>query len=312
MRLFIVTPFVLCIAWGQVRYGVVDSNVASVANLPAQKIEANDLIAISVFGEAELTRTVRVGSDGAIRLPMLTVAIQAGGLLPEALETAIADAYKQGKLLVHPEVTVTILEYNSTRTVSVIGAVRKPLTFSVIGQVRLLDAMAKAEGLTSEAGPVVLVTRAAEEDVQRINLKDLLDGGDSRLNIVLEGGENIRVPEARKIYVVGNVKKPGAFPVRDGSENTVLKLLAMTEGVAPYAAKQAYLYRSGGEGQPRKEIPIELKKILTRKAPDVPLMADDLLYIPDATGRRLALSTLEKVVLYGSGAASAVIYAGVR
>jgi polysaccharide biosynthesis/export protein len=298
--------------WGQGRAGVVDASVANVANLPTQKIEPNDLIAISVFNEAELTRTVRVGPDGMIGLPMLTAPLQASGLLPSALETAIADAYKKGKILIHPVVTVTILEYNSTRTVSVMGAVRKPLTFPVIGQVRLLDAMAKAEGLSPDAGPMVLVTRPAEDTAQQISLKDLLEGLDPKLNVTLLGGEDIRVPEARKIYVVGNVKKPGAFPVRDGSENTVLKLLAMTEGVAPYATKQAFIYRLGGEGQPRKEVPIELKKILARKSPDVALMPDDLLYIPDATGKRVALSTLEKIASFGGGAAAALIYAGAK
>ncbi len=312
MKVFIVACLLAGGALTQVRSGVVDSNVASVANLPAQKIQGNDLIAVSVYDEPALTRTVRVSADGSIGMPMLPARIKAAGLLPAELEVAIAEALQKGGVLVKPVVTVTMLEYNSTRTVSVMGAVRKPLTFQVIGTVKLLDALAKAEGLTSDAGPAVLVTRAGADESQRINLKDLLDGADPKLNIVLQGAEDIRVPEARKIYVVGNVRKPGAFPVRDGSENTVLKLLAMVEGVAPYASRQAYIYRSKGEGQPRQEIPIELKKILTRKTPDVPLLADDLLYIPDATGRRLALTAIEKAVLYGSGAASALIYAGVK
>jgi polysaccharide export outer membrane protein len=298
--------------WGQLRPGVVDTTVAGVANLPAQKIQPDDLIAVSVYGEPELTRTVRVGEDGSIGLPMLDQRIAAGGLMPAKLEAAIAQALREGEILINPMVTVTILEYSTSRTVSVIGAVRKPLTFPVIGTVRLLDALAKAEGLNTDAGPELLVTRPGADFSERILLKDLIDGADSKLNIVLEGGEGIRVPEARKIYVLGNVKKPGAFPVRDGSENTVLKLLAMVEGVTPYSAKQAFIYRSAGDGQPREEIPLDLKKIMARKAPDVAVNADDILYIPDATGRRLALAALEKVALYGSGAAAAVIYAGSR
>ncbi len=65
--------------------GVVDANIASVANLPAQKIAANDLIAVSVYDSPELTRTVRVGGDGRIRLPMLKQRIVAEGLLPGQL-----------------------------------------------------------------------------------------------------------------------------------------------------------------------------------------------------------------------------------
>ena len=52
------------------------------ANLPAQKIGANDLIAVAVYDAPEMTRTVRVGADGTIRLPMVKQRIQAAGLMP--------------------------------------------------------------------------------------------------------------------------------------------------------------------------------------------------------------------------------------
>jgi polysaccharide export outer membrane protein len=293
--------------------GVVDSAVASVANLPAQRIAVDDLLAISVYNEPELTRTVRVSADGSIRIPMLPNPVHAAGLLPPELEQAAAEALEKGRVLVHPEVTVTILEYSSARTISVMGAVRHPLVFQAVGKVTLLDALARAEGVNADAGPEVLVTHpAGTAPADRINLKKLLDGQEPALNTPLLGGEAVRVPEARKIYVLGNVKRPGAFPVRDGSENTVMKLLAMVEGVAPYARKEAYIYRQAGEGQPRVEIPVDLKKLLSRKAPDVPVYADDILYIPDATGKRIGVTTLEKVAMYGSGAAAAVIYAGAR
>jgi polysaccharide export outer membrane protein len=312
MKIVIVICFAMSAAWAQVRSGVVDFSLANVANLPAQRIQGNDLIAVSVYDEPAFTRTVRVGADGNIRLPMLPAPIQSIGLLPAELEAAIAEALQKNQILVKPVVSVTMLEYNSSRTVSVMGAVRKPLTFQVIGTVKLLDALAKAEGLSEEAGPTVLVTRPRDDKPERINLKDLLDGTDLTLNVVLEGGEDVRIPEARKIYVVGNVKKPGAISVRDGSENTVLKVLSLVEGVAPYAAKQAYIYRSVGEGQPRHEIPIQLSQILKRKTPDVPLFADDLLYIPDATGKRVTLTSLEKLSMAGGGVAAALIYAGVH
>jgi polysaccharide export outer membrane protein len=293
--------------------GVVDSTVANVANLPAQRIAPDDLLAISVYNEPELTRTVRVSADGSIRIPMLPNPVHAAGLLPPELEQAAADALEKGQVLVHPEVTVTIVEYSSARTIGVMGAVRHPLVFQAVGKVTLLDALARAEGVSADAGPEVLVTHSGPAALaDRINLKNLLDGRDPALNIPLLGGETVRVPEARKIYVLGNVKRPGAFPVRDGSENTVMKLLAMVEGVAPYATKQAYIYRPAGDGQPRVELRIELRKILARKAPDVPLVPDDILYIPDSTGKRIGVTTLEKVAMYGSGAAAAVIYAGAR
>src|SRR5207244_9953844 len=67
------------------------------ANLPAQKIGPNDLLNISVYDAPELTRTVRVGADGLIRLPMLKRQIKADGLMPAQLESAIAEAVKIGR-----------------------------------------------------------------------------------------------------------------------------------------------------------------------------------------------------------------------
>jgi polysaccharide export outer membrane protein len=293
--------------------GVVDSTVAGVANLPAQRIAGNDLIAVSVYDAPELTRTVRVGEDGTIRLPMLKKRVQAEGLLPGGLENAIAEALSGERILVDPIVTVTILEYHS-RPISVVGAVHKPVTFQAVGKVTLLDALVMAEGVTSDAGPDLLLMRPQPADadatappIERIPLRALLAATDPKLNQTLTGGEEIRIPEARSIYVVGNVKKPGAFPVRDGSENTVLKLLALAEGLVPFSAHRAYIFRAGAESADRQEIPIELDRILERKTADVALQADDILYVPDNKGRRRTADIIDRVSGFGTATASGVL-----
>jgi polysaccharide export outer membrane protein len=289
------------------------------ANLPAQKIGFNDLIAVSVYDSPELTRTVRVGADGRIRLPMLHQALEVVGCMPSELESLIAAALKQELILVEPLVTVTIAGYHS-RPVSVMGAVKMPVTFQAETPVSLLEALARAGGLSPDAGLEVLVSRpqqgtdgSAATLTQRISLRSLIDKADPEVNLRLTGGEEVRVPEAGKVYVVGNVKKPGGFTVRDSAETTVLKALAQSEGLLPYAGKQAYIYRrEGGPGGASSEIPIELKQIMDRKSPDVPLLANDILYVPDRAGRRAGMAALEKLLLFAGGAATAVIYTTVR
>jgi polysaccharide export outer membrane protein len=288
-----------------------------VGNLPIQPIGPNDLVAVSVYDGPEFTRTVRVGADGFVRLPMLKQRIQAAGLMPVELETAIAGALLDEGLVVDPFVTVTVAEYNS-HPIAVMGAVRHPLTFQAVGPVTLLDALAHAEGLAPEAGSEILVTRiesAANGEsaslTRRIPVKSLMDGTDGRLNIRLTGGEEIRVPEVGRIYVLGNVKKPGAYVAAGTPDTSVMKALAMAEGLLPYSAKQAFIYRREGSGT-RNDVPIDLAKVMNRKAPDLPLMANDILYIPDAKGARAGMAALEKLLLFGSGAMSALIYAGVR
>lgn len=288
------------------------------ANLPAQKIGANDLIAVSVYDQPEFTRSVRVSADGFIRLPMLERRIEAEGLLPNELETRIAEALRGESVLVDPIVTVTIAEYHS-RPISVAGAVKTPVTFQAVGPVTVLEAITRAGGLRPDAGLEILVTRSQPGErgkptalTQRISVKGLLDAADPELNLRLYGGEEIRVPEIGKIFVVGNVKKPGAFSIQDTSETTVLQMLALAEGLTPYAGKQAFLYRREASGS-KNELPIELRKIMDRKAPDVPLVANDILYIPDNRGRRLTAAALDRIISFGAGTVSGVlIYRTIR
>jgi polysaccharide export outer membrane protein len=95
--------------------------------------------------------------------------------------------------------------------------------------------------------------------------------------------------------------------VQDGVELTVLKMLALSEGLMPFAAKEAYIYRREGNGK-KNEIPIPLSRIMERKAPDEPLLANDILYVPDNKGRRMTLGALEKVLAFGAGAGTALVY----
>ena len=133
-------------SWPKIR-----QRLNTMANLPAQKIGPNDLIAISVYDAPEFTRTIRVSDDGMIRLPMVQRRIEAKGLLPSELEASIASVLQAEQILVDPVVTITIVEYHS-RPISVVGAVRRPLTFQADTAVSLLDAIARAEGLTAGSG----------------------------------------------------------------------------------------------------------------------------------------------------------------
>jgi polysaccharide biosynthesis/export protein len=288
---------------------------APTPNLPAQKIGNNDLIAVAVYNSPEFTRTIRVGDDGHIRFPMLKRHINAFGLLPDQLEQSIREAIEAEKLILDPFVTVIVVEYQS-RPISVAGAVRHPISFQAITPVTLLDALTRAEGLSADAGPEILVSRKQKESgpvlVQRIPVKGLIDGADPDLNLSLTGGEEIRVPEVGKVYVVGNVKRPGAFRVEGAASTTVLKTMALAEGLAPYAAKQAFLYRREAGSGRKNEIPIDLKDILDRKSPDVPLEADDILYVPDNARRRMTLGALEKMLGFGGATVSGMLIWGLR
>jgi polysaccharide biosynthesis/export protein len=278
------------------------------SNLPTQPVGPDDLLALSVYDSPELTRTVRVDADGNIRLPMLKDPIQVRGMVPSQLESAIAKALTKGNVLVDPIVTVTIVEYQS-RPVNVVGAVKTPLVFQASRPIPLLDAIARAGGMREDAGSDIVVSKQVLRDgksvriTQTIPVRKLIDSADPTLNVMLHGGEEVLVPEALKIYVVGNVKKPGAYPVKSDEETTILQLLALSEGLTPFSAKVAYVYRRSPSGT-KTEVPVPLAKIMKRQSPDVPLQANDILYIPDNNGKRLTAETLDRIAGLGSGAAT--------
>ena len=93
--------------------------------------------------------------------------------------------------------------------------------------------------------------------------------------------------------------------MRDG-EASVLKAVALAEGLLPFTGKQAFIYRRDETGA-RREITVELSKIFDRKLSDVPLQPDDLLYIPDNKGKKLTASVVDRLAGFGSSVGSGLI-----
>jgi polysaccharide export outer membrane protein len=283
--------------------------------LPVEKIGPDDLLSVGVYDTPALSGTLRVESDGNLRMPMIKQPIQAAGLYPAALEKEITTALIGEGLVLDPVVRVSVLEYRS-RPITIVGAVRSPTTFQETGTLTLLDAISRAGGLSENAGAEILVSHQSSSGpsgqtsnlVQKIPVRALINGTDPSLNLRLQGGEEIRVPEAGRVFVMGNVKKPGAFPITDGGDSSVLKAMALCEGMNDFSGHIAYIYRPEVGAAGRSEIPIELKKIMDRKSPDVALQANDILYVPNATGRKASVKFLEASIGIAAGLAGTLIY----
>lgn len=112
------------------------------------RLGAQDLIEVSVFGVDELSKTVRVNSNGQISLPLVGAVMARGRTIPE-LETELAKRYADGYLQ-RPQVTVFVKEFSSQR-ITLEGAVEKPGIYPLTGKTTLLQAVAVAGGVTSLA-----------------------------------------------------------------------------------------------------------------------------------------------------------------
>lgn len=108
------------------------------------RIGAQDLLEITVFGVQELSRAVRVNSNGQVTLPLIGGVMAGGKTIPE-LELELASRYSEG-LLQNPQVSVFVKEYTSQR-VTVEGAVKSPGIYPITGRTSLLQAIALANGL---------------------------------------------------------------------------------------------------------------------------------------------------------------------
>lgn len=293
------------------RRGAGASQVTSTVLLPSDTLGANDLVELMVPYCPELSRNFRIGADGVLRLPLLHQGILAAGLTPDEAAAHIKDALVKEQVLAEPTVNIAVVEFRS-RTVSVTGAVVHPLTFQATGEVTLLDAIAMAGGVSTTVGADVLVTSTHSSDgkrervVRTIPVQTLLNQGSSANNFLLHGGEEIRVAEAGKVFIAGNVNKPGMYVMQGSEGTTVIKALALSQGLQPFTAHDAYIYRSNSDGT-RKEILVPLSRIIARKQPDMTLVADDILYIPVNNGKRLSAHVLTGLAGFGEATASGIL-----
>ena len=280
--------------------------IAGGPNLPFQPIGASDLIRITVYDSPELSQSFRVDNRGNLNLPLLRQPLPAAGLMPDALRDKIAAALRTQHLLVNPVVDVSVVEYRS-HDVTIAGAVKTPTTIQEFGNLRVLDALGQAGGLLPEAGPEVIVEQA-DGSSQRLSVRKLYDGLHPELNIPVAAGAQIRVPECERVFVVGDVKRPGAFPYRDMQDTTVLKLLALSGGLDSFSRNTAYIYRTEPGSAQKQEIAVPLRRILDRKSEDVKLAANDILYVPTNGKLKASASVVNHLTGMGSAAASAAIW----
>ena len=319
------------------RLGQLKQNLAGpVADSAAEdyRIGPQDLLEISVFEAPELNCTVRVSASGEISLPLLG-AVQAAGATPKALEFVLQELLRRSYMK-DPHVSVFMKELRS-HPVSVFGAVKKPGVFQIDGPKSLVEILSMAEGLAEDAGDTVIVMRGAgmpgaapsalndppaeikpqsaaagapsttekksDGNAVETNLKNLLESGDPRYNVIVYPGDVVKVARAGVVYVEGEVKKPGGFMLKTNENISVLQAVALAEGLTRTAAKgRARIMRTDEATGARTEIPINLDKILAGGVTDPILRPKDIVFVPNSTGKSAFYNSTQAAVSIGSAA----------
>ncbi len=217
---------------------VADSDSRSVS-VPAPDYTAGpqDVLEITVFGEGEISGKFPIESDGTFNFPLIG-RVRGGGQTLRAIERELHDRLADGYLQ-NPQISVGIGQFRSQR-IFIVGEVGRPGTYPLTAKMTLIEALATAGSTSSNAAGHVLIVKGsratkdasdprAASEVQQVDLAAFRAGllGD---NVVLRDGDVILVPRAESIYVLGQVKTPGAIPLE--KDVTVMQALALAGGVA--------------------------------------------------------------------------------
>ena len=265
----------------------------------ALQISAGDLLDVNVFDTVELSGRLRVDEHGTIALP-LGGDLVVSGLTAEQAGHAIEKKLLDGDILKDPHVSVTVLEY-ATQGVTVLGEVKNPGVYPLLGAHGLLDLISAAGGATSNAGKAVTVTHRADPNRPIIVNVESKPGRTEAFNVDIRPGDTIMVSHAGIVYVVGDVGKPGGFLIENNDRLTVLQAIALAQGTNRTASlNHATLIRKTGDT--REELPVPLKKILANHAPDELLADGDILFVP-TSGPKNAWRDVESILPAAAGAA---------
>lgn len=190
----------------------------------------SDSVSVQVYGRPELNTTTYVSDDGTITVP-LAGSVPVSGLSPAKAGQRIAAAFRKGKFLIDPQVTVFLVQFRSQQ-VSVLGAVHTPGRFAIESRTTVLDALAQAGGTTDNGADVVQLLRPGKDGkVTRypINLKGLSQDDLPLPTLTLRGGDSIFVPPADQFYIYGEVRAPNMYRLVEGM--TVVQAITRGGGI---------------------------------------------------------------------------------
>jgi polysaccharide export outer membrane protein len=245
-------------------------------------IGALDVLAIAVYGEADLTGKFTVEADGSFTYPMVG-RVKAAGLSLRQFEAELKNKLADGYFK-NPQVSVSVDTYRSQQ-IFVVGEVRNPGAYPLTGGMTLIEAIARAGSVTASSAPEVTIVRApagvkvsapmlpgeqpAASETLRVNI-DALQSGALKQTISLHDGDTVYVPRAETIYVLGQVRNPGAYALRS-SDTTVLQALALAGGVNDRGASNRVKIARIVKGE-KREVKVKLTDLV---------LPGDTIIVPD-------------------------------
>ena len=228
-----------------------------------------DVLKITVYDHQDLTTTARVSGEGVITFPLIG-SVEVKGLTLSEISSKISSFLADG-FVINPQVNIFIQEFRSKKAF-IMGEVNKPGLYVLPGHTTLLVLLSEAGGMTGNAGDKAIIKRKANGSEENekgiiIDLKYLIERGDTSLDIPILDGDSVYIMKAGVFYLTGEVKKPDAYRYEEGL--TVIKAITMGGGFSDKASK-------GRVKIIRKEDVIDKVKM------DEPVLPDDVIVVPES------------------------------
>lgn len=230
-----------------------------------------DVLRITVYEHPDLTTVERVTGKGTINFPLVGQVKVMGLTVPQIaqeLSALLADGY-----IINPQVTVFIQEFRSKKA-SIMGQISRPGLYELSGQTTFLELLSKAGGLTKDAGDNAIIKRKSsysKENIIMIDLKGLIEAGDTSLDVPVVDGDSIYIPKAGVFYVTGEVKRPDAYKYEDGT--TIIKAITLAGGFTDKASTSRVKIIRKINGR---------EEVLKGVKMDEPILPDDVIVVPES------------------------------
>jgi polysaccharide export outer membrane protein len=270
------------------------------AQTESMLIGPGDEVNVEVFDTPDLDQNGRVTDAGEFPL-MLGGKVRLASLSTIEAARTIENALIQAHVMYYPKVLVTVTQY-ATQNVTVFGQVVRPGTYSIDTPRSVVDVLGLAGGLTELADRHVTIERHTSHRQISYYVSnrpdDLLDQ-----KLMVNPGDKVVVPKAGIVYVLGDVARPGGYPMTNNDGTlTVLQAVATAGGTASSASpNSSRLIRRTAVGGYQSD-PIPFSSMQKGKKSDIPLQAGDIVYVPFSYLRNAALG-VTSIAAAATGAA---------
>ncbi len=282
-------------------------------------VGANDVLSVIVYDEPDLTRKgIRVARDGTISFPLLG-RVKVGGLNTSSIEDSISNKLAEGQFMLDAQVSVMIDQYGSKKY-QILGEIRKPGSYPLKAEERLLDAISAAGGAQPDkAGKELLVIRTINQQkdaasgssgiqqggtaiwgqsptfsngyarekepakiVITVDLDRLLRGNDLISNLALHDNDVIYLPKAKFFYIMGQVKQPGSYKFTQ-KDLTLVGAIGSAGGFTNIAARnKTRIIRVENGEETIITVNVDAITSAGRKIQDVRIKPEDIIIVPES------------------------------